>query len=37
MGEAKQNVQKRIEFIEKEIQRMDTLEGDFQNKIEERR
>jgi prefoldin beta subunit len=29
IAEAKSNVQKRIEFIEKEIQRMDKLEIDF--------
>ena len=35
--EAKTNVEKRIEYITKEIDRMDKLEGDFQVKIEERR
>ena len=36
-AEAKGNVEKRIEFITKEIERMDKLEQDFQNKVEERR
>jgi prefoldin beta subunit len=36
-AEAKSNVEKRIEFITKEIERMDKLEQDFQNKVEERR
>jgi prefoldin beta subunit len=35
--EAKGNVEKRIEYIGKEIERMDKLEQDFQNKMEERR
>ena len=35
--EAKGNVEKRIEFITKEIERMDKLEVDFKSKIEERR
>ena len=35
--EAKTNVEKRIEYISKEIERMDKLEADFQNKVEERR
>jgi prefoldin beta subunit len=29
VGESKANVEKRIEFITKEIERMDKLEGDF--------
>lgn len=29
IGEAKTNVSKRVEFIEKEIKRMDALEADF--------
>ncbi len=36
-NEAKTNVEKRIEYITKEIDRMDKLEQDFQNKVEERR
>lgn len=35
--EAKGNVEKRIEFIAKEIERMDKLEQDFQGKVEEKR
>ena len=35
--EAKSNVQKRIEYITKEIARMEQLETDFQSKVEERR
>ena len=35
--EAKGNVEKRIEYITKEIERMDKLEQDFQNKVDERR
>eukprot|EP00347_Sterkiella_histriomuscorum_P007090 403350291 len=35
--EAKGNVEKRIEFITKEIERMDKLEVDFQAKIDEKR
>lgn len=37
VGEAKGNVEKRIEYITKEIDRMDKLEADFQNKVEEKR
>ena len=37
IGESKANVQKRVEYIAKEIQRMDQLETDFQSKVEERR
>ena len=37
VSESKVNVEKRIEFIAKEIDRMDKLEGDFQNKVEEKR
>ena len=37
VSESNVNVEKRIEFIAKEIDRMDKLEGDFQNKVEERR
>lgn len=37
VAESRTNVEKRIEFITKEIERMDKLEGDFQNKVEERR
>lgn len=35
--EAKTNVNKRVEFIEKEIKRMDALETDFQGKVSDRR
>lgn len=35
--EAKGNVEKRIEYITKEIERMDKLENDFQSKVEEKR
>ena len=35
--EARTNVEKRIEYITKEIDRMDKLETDFQAKVEERR
>lgn len=35
--EAKGNVEKRIEFITKEIERMDKLEVDFQAKVEEKK
>ncbi len=37
VNEAKTNVQKRIEFIVKEIERMDKLEIDFQSKVDEKR
>lgn len=37
VGESKTNVEKRIEYISKEIERMDKLEADFQSKVEERR
>jgi prefoldin beta subunit len=37
VGESKANVEKRIEYITKEIERMDKLEQDFQSKVEERR
>lgn len=37
LNEAKTNVEKRIEFITKEIERMDKLEIDFQAKSEEKR
>ena len=37
VGESKTNVEKRIEYITKEIERMDKLEQDFQSKVEERR
>lgn len=37
VAESKGNVEKRIEFITKEIERMDKLEGDFQNKVEEKK
>lgn len=36
-NEAKTNVEKRIEYITKEIERMDKLEQDFQNKVDERK
>ena len=36
-NEAKTNVEKRIEYITKEIERMDKLEQDFQNKVEEKK
>jgi prefoldin beta subunit len=35
--DAKNNVQKRIEYITKEIERMDKLEVDFQGKVEDKR
>lgn len=37
VSESKTNVEKRIEYITKEIERMDKLEQDFQTKVEERR
>ncbi len=37
VGEAKANVQKRIEYIQKEIVRMEQLEGDFQGKVEDKK
>lgn len=37
ISEAKNNVEKRIEFITKEIDRMDKLELDFQAKVEEKK
>lgn len=37
LAEAKGNVEKRIEFITKEIERMDKLETDFQAKVEEKK
>ena len=37
VNESKTNVEKRIEYITKEIERMDKLEQDFQSKVEERR
>ncbi|CDW72495.1 UNKNOWN [Stylonychia lemnae] len=37
LPEAKSNVEKRIEFITREIERMDKLEVDFKSKIEEKR
>lgn len=37
VNEAKTNVSKRIEFIVKEIERMDKLEVDFQAKVEDKR
>ena len=33
LGECKENVEKRLEFIEKEIVRLNALETDFQAKI----
>lgn len=36
-NEAKTNVEKRIEYITKEIERMDKLEQDFQNKVDEKK
>ncbi len=36
-NEATGNVEKRIEYITKEIERMDKLEADFQTKVEEKR
>ncbi len=33
LGECKSNVSKRIEFIDKEIARLETLEADFQGKV----
>ena len=37
LHEAKSNVEKRIEFIGKEIERMDKLETDFQAKTDDKR
>ena len=37
LHEAKSNVQKRIEFIAKEITRMENLENEFQGKVEDKR
>lgn len=37
LTEAKSNVSKRVEYIAKEITRMENLENDFQNKVEEKR
>lgn len=37
LNEAKGNVEKRIEFITKEIERMDKLEQDFQGKVDDKR
>ena len=37
VNESKVNVEKRIEYITKEIERMDKLEADFQNKVEEKK
>jgi len=37
VNESKTNVEKRIEYITKEIERMDKLEADFQNKVEEKK
>jgi prefoldin beta subunit len=37
VAESKTNVEKRIEYITKEIERMDKLEQDFQSKVEEKR
>lgn len=37
VSEARTNVEKRIEFITKEIERMDKLEIDFQGKVEDKR
>jgi len=37
VAESKTNVEKRIEYITKEIGRMDKLEQDFQSKVEEKR
>jgi prefoldin beta subunit len=37
VAESKTNVEKRIEYITKEIERMDKLEQEFQSKVEERR
>ena len=36
-SEAKANVSKRIEFITKEMSRMEQLESDFQTKVEDKR
>lgn len=36
-AEARTNVEKRIEYITKEIERMDKLENDFQGKVEQGR
>ena len=37
VNESKTNVEKRIEYITKEIERMDKLKADFQNKVEEKK
>ena len=36
-GEAKNNVKTRLDFIQKEIDRMDALEKEFLGKVEEKR
>ncbi len=36
-GEAKSNVEKRLEFLEKEINRTDTIIKDFEKKMDEKR
>ena len=36
LGECRSNVEKRVEFIDKEIARQDSLEVDFQEKITDR-
>ena len=36
LSECKENVEKRLEFIEKEIARLNALETDFQSKITEK-
>ena len=37
LSEAKQNVGKRVEFIENEITRLEKLENDFNEKVEDRK
>jgi len=36
LSECRSNVEKRVEFIDKEIARQDSLEADFQEKITDR-
>ena len=36
LGEARENVEKRLEYIEKEIARLNALEADFQAKVTEK-
>mmetsp|Transcript_28312 Transcript_28312/g.27242 ORF Transcript_28312/g.27242 Transcript_28312/m.27242 type:complete len:95 (-) Transcript_28312:1126-1410(-) len=36
IADSKQNVTKRVEFIENEIKRLEKLEGDFNGKVEDK-